>query len=88
MRMQFKRLSILSQPEAQEAYSVPAFNTRDREHFFTFTDEELAAVQRLHNHRHRIYFLLMLAYFKFKPVCLTLHWLPEHNGTRSCVHGT
>lgn len=88
MRMQFKRLSILSQPEAQRFYSIPAVNTRDREHFFTFTDEELAAVQRLHNHRHRIYFLLMLGYFKFKPVCLTLQWLPEHNGTRSCVHGT
>lgn len=74
MRMQSKRLSILSQPEAQEVYSVPAFNARDREHFFTFSEDELSAVQRLHNHRHRIYFLLMLGYFKFKPVCLTLQW--------------
>jgi len=72
--MQSKRLSILSRPEVQEVYSVPAFNARDREHFFTFTEGELAAVQRLHNHRHRIYFLLMLGYFKFKPVCLTLQW--------------
>jgi len=29
MRMQSKRLSILSQPEAQEVYSVPAFNALD-----------------------------------------------------------
>ena len=59
MRLQSKRLSILSQPEAQEVYSIPVLNARDREHFFTFTEDESAAVQRLHNHRHRIYFLLM-----------------------------
>ena len=74
MRLQSKRLSILSQPEAQEVYSIPVLNARDREHFFTFTEDELAAVKRLHNHRHRIYFLLMLGYFKFKPVCLKLQW--------------
>jgi len=76
MRLQSKRLSILSQPEAQEVYSIPVLNARDREHFFTFTEDELAAVQRLHNHRHRIYFLLMLGYFKFKPVCLKFRWKP------------
>jgi TnpA family transposase len=74
MRLQSKRLSILSQPEAQEVYSIPVLNARDREHFFTFTEDELAAVKRLHNHRHRIYFLLMLGYFKCKPVCLKLQW--------------
>jgi len=72
MRLQSKRLFILSQPEVQEVYSVPLLNTRDREHFFTFTEDELTAVKLLHNHRHRIYFLLMLDYFKFKPVCLKL----------------
>jgi TnpA family transposase len=74
MRLQSKRLSILSQPEVQEVYSVPVFNARDREHFFTFTEDELAAVKLLHSHRHRIHFLLMLGYFKFKPVCLKLQW--------------
>jgi TnpA family transposase len=74
MILQSKRLSILSQPEVQEVYSVPVLNARDREHFFTFTEDELAAVKLLHNHRHRIYFLLMLGYFKFKPVCLKLQW--------------
>ena len=61
MKVQSKRLSILSQPEIQEVYSVPVFSARDREHFFTFTEDELAAVKLLHTHRHRIYFL---AWFK------------------------
>ena len=29
MRLQSKRLSILSQPEAQEVYSIPVLNARD-----------------------------------------------------------
>ena len=41
MKLQSKRLSILSQPEVQEVYSVPKFKARDRDHFFAFTDDEL-----------------------------------------------
>jgi TnpA family transposase len=74
MKSQAKRLSILSLPEVQEAYSVPTFNDRDRDHFFSFTHEELAVVKSLHTHRNRVHFLLMLGYIKFKPVCLVYHW--------------
>ncbi len=41
MKSQANRLSILSLPEAREVYSVPQFNAREREHFFTFTAESL-----------------------------------------------
>jgi hypothetical protein len=40
----------------------------------TFTDDELATVKLLRTHRNRVHFLLMLGYFKFKPVCLTYQW--------------
>ena len=74
MQSQAKRLAILSLPEAQELYSVPPLNTHEKDYFFTLDDDELAAVNRLHSHRNRIHCLLMLGYFKIKPVCLLYQW--------------
>jgi TnpA family transposase len=74
MKSQAKRLSLLSLPEVKEVYDVPQFNARDREIYFSFTDEELDAVKGLHTHRNRIHFLLILGYFKFKKACLTYQW--------------
>ncbi|MBL4607358.1 MAG: DUF4158 domain-containing protein [Pseudomonadales bacterium] len=74
MKSQANRLSILSLPEAREVYSVPQFNAREREHFFTFTAEELDTAKGLHSHRNRIHYLLMLGYFSVKKVCLTYQW--------------
>ena len=71
---QGKRLSILTIPEAKELYSVPRFEAHERDYFFTFSDEELNAVKHLHSHRNRIHTLLMLGYFKVKPVCLIYDW--------------
>ena len=74
MNNQGKRLSILSSPEVQEIYRVPRFNPRERDYFFTFTDGELAAVKRFHSDCNRIHFLLILGYFKVKPVSLIYNW--------------
>jgi len=74
MPSQGKRLSILSLPEVQEVYSVPQFDSHERDYFFTFTDEELDTVKSLHSHRNRIHFLLILGYFKVKPVRLIYNW--------------
>ena len=74
MKSQPKRLSILSLPEARELYSVPTFPLHEREYFFTLTDDELVFVNRLNLHRNRIHLILMLGYFKLKPVCLTYRW--------------
>ena len=74
MKSQAKRLSILSLPDVQEVYSVPTFTDRERDQFFTFTDDELGVVKGLHSHRYRVHFLLMLGYIKVKPVCLVYHW--------------
>ncbi len=74
MTAQAKRLSLFSQPEVQELYSVPQFGPHEREYFFTLTDEEHAAVNRLNSYRNRIHLVLMLGYFKVKPVCLVYGW--------------
>ena len=65
-----KRLSILSLPIVQEEYSVPRFDSHEREIYFSFNEAELDAVKHFHSHRNRIHFLLMLGYFKIKPICL------------------
>ncbi len=74
MKNQSKRLSILSLPEAKELYSVPQFSSHEREYFFSLTDEELAAVNRINSYRNRIHLVLMLGYFKVKHVCLIYGW--------------
>ena len=74
MTSQGKRLSLFSLPEVQELYSVPQFNQHERDYFFTLTDEEYAAVSRLNSYRNRIHLVLMLGYFKVKPVCLVYGW--------------
>ena len=74
MTSQGKRLSLFSLPEVQELYSVPRFSPYERECFFTLTDEEYAAANRLNSYRNRIHLVLMLGYFKVKPVCLVYGW--------------
>ncbi len=74
MTSQGKRLSLFSLPEVHELYSVPRFSPHEREYFFTLTDEEYAAVNRLNSFRNRIHLVLMLGYFKVKPVCLVYGW--------------
>jgi len=69
-----KRLSILSQPSIHEIYSIPKFNSEERDYFFTFNEAELKASKQFHSHRNRVYFLLMLGYFNIKPVCLIYNW--------------
>lgn len=74
MKSQAKRLAILSLPEAQELYSVPHLSPHEQDYFFTLSEEELAAVNRLDLLRNRIHLILMLGYFKVKRVCLIYRW--------------
>ena len=69
-----KRLSILSEPEVRDLYSIPQLCSHEREYFFSLNDEELAAMKRFHTYRNRIHFILMLGYFKVKRVCLAYKW--------------
>jgi len=57
-----------SLPSIYEVYSMPQFNSEERDYFFTFNNTELEASKQFHSRRNRIYFLLMLGYFKIKPV--------------------
>ncbi len=74
MKSQAKRLAILSLPEARELYSAPQLSAHEQDYFFTLSEEELAAVNRLDLLRNRIHLILMLGYFKVKRVCLIYRW--------------
>lgn len=74
MKSQAKRLAILSLPEARELYSVPQLSPHEQDYFFTLSEEELAAVNRLDFLRNRIHLILMSGYFKVKQVCLIYRW--------------
>ncbi len=55
MKSQAKRLAILSLPEARELYSVPQLSPHEQDYFFTLSEAELAAVNRLDLLRNRIH---------------------------------
>jgi TnpA family transposase len=74
MKSHAKRLAILSLPEARELYSVPQLSPHEQDYFFTLSEEELTAVNRLDFLRNRIHLILMLGYFKVKQVCLIYRW--------------
>ena len=66
MKSQAKRIAVLSLSEARELYSVPPLNPHEQDYFFTLTEDEQAAVNRLNLPRNQIHLILILGYFKIK----------------------
>ncbi len=58
------RLKILSQDEADSLYGLPRFTQKERDEYFTLSTEEKAALEQLHFHKSRLFFILQLGYFK------------------------
>ncbi len=63
-----KRRYILSQSEINELYCLPRLNNIQREQCFSLTDEELSAVNQQSLLGSKIYFILLLGYFREKPI--------------------
>ena len=63
-----KRIEILSDSEISELYSVPAMTESDRQYFFSLNDSELAIFESRDSVQMKVYFVLLLGYFKFKPI--------------------
>lgn len=60
--------------EHHDLYDVPQFNENDRDYFFTLNESELYELEQLRVIPNKAYFILLLGYFKAKPVTLTLTW--------------
>jgi len=60
--------------EHYDLYDAPQFNENDRDYFFTLNESELYKLDQLRVVLNKAYFILLLGYFKAKPVTLTLTW--------------
>ncbi|PHM26100.1 DUF4158 domain-containing protein [Xenorhabdus budapestensis] len=63
-----RRLHILSQNEVRELYERPVFSHANREDYFSLDPHTATIVAELNKPETRIYFILLLGYFRAKPV--------------------
>ncbi|CAM3486255.1 transposase (plasmid) [Xenorhabdus nematophila ATCC 19061] len=63
-----KRLHILNPSEVRELYERPVFNQADREEYFSLDPYTTNIVAELNKPETRIYFILLIGYFRAKPV--------------------
>ncbi len=66
--LQTKRIQILNQSEINELYALPNFNRTDREDYFSLDNETKALVSGLRQTETKIYFILLLGYFRSRPI--------------------
>ena len=66
--MSNKRISILSVAEIAELYTIPRFTLDQRKHFFSLNPNEEGAMKRLRHLQNKAYFILLLGYFRYKPI--------------------
>ena len=59
-----KRLLLLSEAEIEEMYSIPQFNRKEREYYFSLNKDERCLLRSFSNTKVRLYFILQLGYFK------------------------
>lgn len=66
-----KRIKILTETEIAELFSSPILNSNDQQFFFTLNDAELAESQRIRDRSNKCMFVVLLGYFKIKPMMLS-----------------
>ena len=69
-----KRRHILSQSEISEQYCLPRLNNIQREQAFSLTDGEIKAVNQQLALSSKVYFILLLGYFREKPLIAQFHF--------------
>jgi len=63
-----KKLTILSNAEVKALYSIPSFNRLQQQQFFELNKKEQKILYNFESVSSAVYFVLMLGYFKAKPV--------------------
>ena len=63
-----KHLAILHQSEIRDLYGPPRLTIEEKRFYFTLNDLELKSFQSIRDRQHRCYFVVLLGYFKVKPV--------------------
>lgn len=68
MRNEVRRLKVLSNAEVDGLYSLPVFDHSDRADYFSMDENVKKFVFSLRKFESRVYFILLLGYFRAKPL--------------------
>ena len=63
-----KRINLLSTTEVEEIYNYPNFSDHERQHYLHLSKQELTISKTLKTMENKVYFVLMLGYFKAKTI--------------------
>jgi len=63
-----KRLIILIDSEIKDLYGPPKYSIEEQRLYFALNDDEEQAVSSIRNRSHKCFFIVLLGYFKSKPV--------------------
>ncbi|MCP4988990.1 MAG: DUF4158 domain-containing protein [Colwellia sp.] len=63
-----KRIQILTSSEINELYALPNFSRTEREDYFSLDSETQKLVNELRRLETRVYFILLLGYFRSRPI--------------------
>lgn len=69
-----KRISILTEAEIDELYALPKFTQKEREEYFSLDEEILREVRSMRKMGPPLYLILLIGYFRAKPVSLTFRF--------------
>jgi TnpA family transposase len=67
-----KRLAILHQSEIQDLFGPPRLTIEEKRFYFTLNDLELKSFASIRDRQQCCYFIVLLGYFKVKPVMLNV----------------
>lgn len=67
------RIQILTSDEIDELYRRPAFNQTEREEFFSLDTRALEHIRKMEKLESRVHFILLMGYFRSKPVIPQFH---------------
>ena len=68
------RIDASDTVEYRDLYDPPHFNENDRNYFFNLNDLETSTLKQFRIVQNKAHFILLLGYFKAKPVTLTFTW--------------
>jgi len=66
-----KRLTILIDSEIKDLYGPPKYSIEEQRLYFALNDDEEQAISSIRNRSHKCFFIVLLGYFKSKPVVLS-----------------
>jgi hypothetical protein len=72
MSVKRRRRTILLDSEIGELYGAPQLTPEQKRHYFSLNDPESDALRSIRDRYTKVYFVLLLGYFKVKPVVLNL----------------